>query len=200
MKIIPVALLFIFLSVAGVYAGNPDTTGRKWYVPDHVKLQFAGNIGFLAVGPGYNYLKEKMELDIMYGYVPEPVGGTLHSLTLKNTWIPVNSVQAGSRVKIELITASIPLTYTFGKQFFFVAPRDQYPARYYDYSSAFRIGISAGSRVNYVFEKNNCFREAGLYYEIGTYDLLLHNYIFNSATMRFGDIFNLALGIKLRLK
>jgi hypothetical protein len=178
--------------------GSDSTDHRYWLIPDLAKIQFAGNIGFLSGGIGYIYADEKANLDLIYGYVPKTYGGPLHTITVKNTWIPFKSLKAGEKISVDLLTAGIPLSYTLGKQFFLVTPRDQYPARYYDYSSALRIGIFAGGRVRYHFAGESCFKEAGLFYELGTYDLLLHNYIFNYGTIRFADLFNLAVGVHVK--
>src|SRR5688572_15309024 len=166
-----IAILFYFLIFTlPISAGDPDSTHvqRKWFVPDMIKSQFAGNIGFVSAGVGYYYAKNKMELDIMYGYVPESAGGKLHSLTLKNTWVPLRSVAVGKKLNFDLITAGIPLTYTFGNQFFTLPPRDKYPSNYYNHSTALRIGIFAGGRINYEFGEGKTIHSAGLYYEVGT--------------------------------
>ena len=192
-------LPMILLTVQ-VLAGSADSTAtRHWCIPDHIKIQFAGNIGFMSAGAGYGFAKNKFELDLMYGYVPPVYGGNLHTLTIKNTWIPIKSLYAGDRIKFDILTLGIPISYTFGKQFFFVPPKDQYPSRYYDYSSALRFGFFAGGKVHYELP-GSCFREAGIYYELGTYDLLIHNYLFNKDSMRFGNLFSLALGVQFKLK
>jgi len=190
--------LFIFSSTL-VKSGNSDSTmAQHWLIPDYMKVQFAGNIGFLSLGPGYWYAGKRMELDIMYGYVPKSVGGILHSLTIKNTGMPFKSIQLGEQTKLDPLTLGIPVSYTFGKQFFFVPPKDQYPSRYYDYSSALRIGFFAGGKITQEFGPHYLIREAGLYYELGTYDLLIHNYIFNKDNLRFGDLFSLGIGMQIK--
>jgi len=160
-------------------------------------MQFAGNIGFLSAGPGYMYAKQKIDLDIMYGFVPENLGGELHSLTIKNTWKPLKSKEFYSW-KADLLTIGIPISWTFGKEFFFLAPKDQYPSHYYDYSSAVRVGIFAGGRITKKLSANNSIKAIALYYEFGTYDLMIHNYYYNIGTTAFVDIFNVGLGIQFQ--
>ncbi len=199
MKIVLLIIIgTLLLPFAGKAGNETDSTSRcHWLIPDHTKLQFAGNIGFLSSGFGYSYSKDKAELDLIYGYVPKTFGGPLHSVTLKNTWIPFRPIDPGKGFSFDWFTVGIPVTYTFGSQFFFLAPKDQYPARYYDYSSALRLGLFVGGRANYEIQNNGYFNSVGMFYEFGTYDLLLHNYIFNIGTTRFVDIFNLALGVKV---
>ncbi len=197
-KALLIIICVITIPFAGQAGNETDSTERcHWLVPDHAKFQFAGNIGFLSGGFGYRYSNDKAELDFIYGYVPKTFGGPLHSATLKNTWIPFRSIEAGKGFTFDWFTVGIPVTYTFGDQFFFLAPKDQYPARYYDYSSALRLGLFVGGRADYKIPNAGYFNSVGVYYELGTYDLLLHNYIFNFGTTRFVDIFNLAIGVKV---
>ena len=64
-----------------------EETKNKWYKPDYTKLQYAGNIGFMSIGAGYNWWKNIAQTDFIYGYVPESKGNTtIHTFTLKNTF------------------------------------------------------------------------------------------------------------------
>ncbi len=192
-------VIFIFLSYNFSHAQNSssDTVSTcSRFIPTQAKLQFAGNIGFLAVGVGYQYMKRKIDLDLMYGYVPEIYGGHLHSFTIKNTYTPFKSLELNENIKIDPFTIGLPLSYTFGKKYFFLPPKDQYPKRYYDYSSALRIGIFGGGRVKYDFGNDKVIKNAAFYYELGTYDLMIHNYIFNIGEAKFGDLFSLGLGVQ----
>lgn len=196
-----VFICFCILFSFGTRASNTGTDSTEqdcWLIPELSKFQFAGNIGFISGGIGYEYANRKMELDLMYGYVPKGMGGTLHTFTVKNTWIPFKSWTAGKNTSVDLLTLGLPISYTFGDQFFFIPPREKYPRRYYDYSSALRIGIFAGGKVRQELGESKAIKELGLYYEVGTYDLLLHNYVFNIGTMRFVDLFNLGLGMQVR--
>lgn len=195
-------IILFFVSSLTCFAGEESDTNivkRKWYIPDHFDLQFAGNIGFGSGGFGYAFAKNKLETDLMYGYVPIEFGGPLNSLTLKETYIPFFPVKTGD-YKFDLFTIGLYFNYTMGKQFFFSpTSKPQYEAGYYDYSSAFRVGIFAGGGIQRLID-NSCFEKIGLYYEVGTYDLALHNYIFNVNKSSFKGLFSLALGVKLYLK
>ena len=101
-------------------------------------------------------------------------------------------------MKADLLTLGISLSYTFGEDYFFLAPKEQYPKHYYDYSSAMRIGIFAGGRVKKLLPANKSIKEIALYYEFGTYDLMIHNYYYNVGTVPFVDIFNIGIGLQMR--
>lgn len=186
-------LWILLITLSFSVAAQQDSTG-KWWVPDHVKMQFAGNIGFLSVGAGYKYGSEKWESDLYYGYVPGRFGGPLHSVTIKTTWFPFRPWEREGW-KVDWISFGIPLNYTFGDEYFLFPP-DKYPKGYYDHSTALRAGIFMGGRMSRL-PGNQKVKGLGLYYEAGTYDLLLHNYIFNTGTLKFHEIFNLGLGLQV---
>ena len=123
------------------------------------------------------------------------------SFTVKEIYIPFRPMGT-TRIKVDPFTIGIYFNYTLGKQFFLVASaKQQYPERYYDYSSALRTGLFVGGRIQ---RKTKCvgLDRIGFYYELGTYDLAVHNYIFNinKSGYRFNELFSLALGIKFFLK
>ena len=86
-------LFFCFFTLLSIAASGQEMTalsdGRRWYVPDHVKLQFAGNIGFMSGGPGYVSKNKTLETDILFGFLPKKYGGdALITLTAKITYSP----------------------------------------------------------------------------------------------------------------
>lgn len=194
-------LFYLFLSCycRASERNEGDRSKVRWYFPDHAQLQFAGNIGFISGGVGYTVAKGKLETDLMFGYVPVEFGGPLSSFTLKEMYLPFRPVKMGN-YQLDLFAIGLYLNYTLGKRFFFSpATRPQYESGYYDYSSALRGGFYAGGRINRKIDQG-CFNKAGLYYELGTYDLALHNYIFNINKSSFRGLFSLALGVKLFFK
>jgi hypothetical protein len=200
MKALFLALAIFLFGNATSFAQDTDAdscAGLKWLIPDLAVGQFAGNIGFLSGGFGYQYARDKMELQLLYGYVPEKYGGQLHIVTAKSVYIPFTKLPLCKNTTADLLTLAIPVSYTFGDEYFVVAPREQYPKRYYDYSSAIRIGLCLGGRINYAIP-NSCLKEIGAYYELGTYDLLIHNYIFNVSQTPLSRIFSLGLGVRVK--
>ena len=161
------------------------------FVPHHVKLQFAGSIGFLSGGFGYESAKRKLQYDFLYGYVPEKFGGiTIHSVTGKLTWFII-SKQLKKGFRIDPLTTGFLVNYTFGKQYFlFTTPH--YPGFYYGFPTAAHIGIFIGGAIT----KN----KLGLYYEIGTHLKDLSGYVGNARTLNFVDILNIGIGTRIALR
>jgi len=163
----------------------------SWVVPHHAKLQFAGSIGFLSAGFGYESAANKLQYDFLYGYVPEKAGGVaIHSVTAKLTWTII-SKQLKKDLRIDPLTTGFLINYAFGKQYFlFKTPN--YPSLYYGFPTAAHLGIFIGSSI----KKN----KLGLYYEIGTHLKDLSSYVTNTRTLDFVDILNIGIGARMALR
>src|SRR5688572_18357002 len=163
------ALLLLLLGMLQIPLQAQEQERHHWSIPDHIPLQYAGNIGFVSTGFGYSILKDKAEIDFMFGYVPKDVGGPLSILTNKFTWLPLRPTE-GKEITFDLLTAGGYLSYSLGDAFFFIPNAlDKYPAGYYDYSSALRVGIFVGGRMHY-WANGKTIPRITLYYEVGTYD------------------------------
>ena len=76
--------LFNPVDTYGQYSQKTDSAKDVRFLPDYVKLQFAGGIGLLSIGVGYSFFKEKLEVSYFYGYVPKAVSiDDLHSVSLQ---------------------------------------------------------------------------------------------------------------------
>lgn len=172
---------------------------RRWYVPDHYKLQFAGKIGFLSVGAGYLHAKEKLETDIYFGYLPKSIGGDyIETFTLKSTFFPWNK-EIGNGYNIRPFSVGFYLSYSFGSEFDTILP-NEYPRGYYWWATSLRFGGFIGGSISKELPNSRVFQNITFYYELGTYDLLFLSYIQNLETVRIYDVTSLALGIKLPIR
>lgn len=159
--------------------------------PHHAKIQFAGSIGFLSGGFGYESANRRMQYDFFYGYVPEKFGSdaAIHSVTGKLTWT-IFSKQLQNELRLAPFTTGFLVNYAFGKQYFlFTTPN--YPGFYYGFPTAAHIGIFIGGSIT----KN----KLGLYYEIGTHVKDLSSYVVNTRTLDFVDILNIGIGTRIAL-
>jgi hypothetical protein len=167
---------------------------RKWYLPDHVKLQFAGNIGFMSGGPGWVSRNKTLETDILFGFLPRKYGGdALITLTSKITYSPWR-IATGNNTYIRPFSLGFYMSHTFGPQFDSSWP-EYYPKGYYWWATAVRPGAYVGGKIGNVLPKK--MKSLELYYEVGTYDLLAISYVKNTRFLKPGDIVSLALGIKV---
>jgi hypothetical protein len=169
---------------------------RPWYAPDQLKLQLAGNIGFISPGVGYAWFDRRLEADLFFGWVPYAVGGEdIVSFTAKATWLPWE-VSLGREWRLRPITAGLQLTYTLGHDYYLLLP-DRYPPEYYDFATALRAGIAVGGTLGR--HGRGFAREVGVYWELVALDTMLRLWASNREALGPGDVFSLAIGLRVAL-
>jgi hypothetical protein len=186
-------IVSILILLAGhLVAEARDTSRRHRLLPHHVKVQYAGGIGFASVGLGYGSRSDRVEGDFYYGYVPKSVGGVyIHAVSSKLTWHVLEKVELKGW-ELRPLSAGLLVSYTFGKQYFLFSP-ENYPYSYYDFPTALHGGVFVGGRVDKSLRRG---RKVGLYYELGSNDREITSYLNNRASLKIPEILNLALGIK----
>lgn len=164
-------------------------------MPDYVKLQHGGGIGFVSLGAGYVSRDEKLELDFMYGYVPQKLGGVeIHSATVKLNWIPVPAIETKSLVFRPLV-AGLLANYSFGKQYFSLDPPN-YSYSYYNFPTALNAAIFLAGGLGVKLSGAEKAKRLSFYYEVLIFDRELISYIGNPRALSFDDILTLGLGLK----
>jgi hypothetical protein len=172
-------------------AGPDRGPERPWYVPHHAKLQFAGNVGFFSPGVGYALARERLELDLFLGWVPEAVGGRdIWSVTGKLTWLPWTRETRGW--SFHPVTAGVQLTNTFGEHFFIREPAG-FPRGYHMLPTALRAGVTLGGTAATPWRGLERVR---FYYELVAVDVMLAFWIRNRSALDADDVVSLALGAR----
>lgn len=224
---LPILLAFIFLhgsptmaqecdtlsSPEDTQAGMPQRGSRydrrvhryrnRWEVliPTHTKLQFAGNMGLLSVGTGWDYGKRNQwETDILLGFLPKYQSDKAKlTFTLKQNYIPWSLPIKESNFALEPLTCGMYLNTVFGSDFWVHEP-ERYPKGYYGFSSKVRIHAFLGQRLtcNIPERYRISARAVTFFYELSTSDL----YIVSAFTNRYlkpKDYLSLSFGVKLQL-
>lgn len=175
---------------------HTSDTNRPWYYPDHVVIQFAGNIGILSVGPGYSYLRDKVTTEFLYGITPEFESNTsIHILTGKTTYHPVK-LDLGKGYLWEPFKVGTGMSYTIGRQFHTKWP-ERYPEDYYWWTSTMRLTPFVGTTISRkVGDENTAIKRVEFSPELGTHDLAITSFLTNE-NFKFRKILNLAFGLKL---
>lgn len=188
-----IKILMTLLLLNGRELHAQQSAKHRWW-PDHVKLQYAGGIGFLSVGAGYENKKQWLEGDLYYGYVPESIGGvSIHTLTGKLSLFPLPAI--GQGVQWKPLSVGVLVSHTFGKQYFGFTPAN-YPYDYYSFPTSFHAGAFLGGQINKVI-KEKTIQQLGLYYEVLTFDKEFISYLNNRSSLEFSDVINVGVGIKV---
>lgn len=170
-------------------------------IPTHTKIQFAGNMGLLSFGTGWDYGKHNQwETDFFLGVLPKYQSErTKMTFTLKQNYIPWSLQIKESRFSAEPLTCGMYLNTIFGDEFWTHEP-DRYPKGYYGFSSKVRFHIFLGQRITYDIDPKRRFTAKAItfFYELSTCDL----YVISAATNKYlkpKDYLSLSFGLKLQL-
>jgi hypothetical protein len=186
-------------------AAPPDTAtaqapplARKWYRLSHLVLQTGGGLGMVAGGAGYSFLRDRLETDVLLGYVPKRyANSTLSLASLKVMYSPFH-LPVAEKFQVVPLTVGAYFSYTHGTINDEV--RGQYSKDYYWFSTDTRFGALVGGRVTYLaapVAATGQPRKLSFYYELGTNDLYLVSYFANMhGGLGLGQILTLALGVK----
>jgi len=170
-----------------------DKREGSWYKPDLVKYQFAGNIGFMSVGVGYNWWREVAQTDIMYGFVPEHHGdAVIHTFTVKNTF----SIYEFNILKKYNLSPTMGFSISLepGENSYMRVP-DRYPDDYYGPNNIYAC-LNLGLKSNFKFKEERYFSSVDVYTEINT----VADYGFYNAIAKEDHsliIYSLAIGINM---
>lgn len=193
-------LTAILLISAAACCAQDTTRARvdRWYVPDEGVLQYAGSIGFLSAGVGYQVFRQRAHVDIIFGYVPANFGGApLETITLKFTAAPWHW-RAQKRLSITPLTTGVYFCYTPGRQFSSDLP-SWYPSGYYWWSEAIRANLIIGGSLNLSLPRGEHFRRVDLYYELGTNEIKLASYVQNTGSLHLHQILHAGIGLRLHI-
>lgn len=173
----------------------------KFLVPDEAIVQYAGSIGYVSAGAGYEIFGNKRgNLSFHYGYVPESKGGELHITTVKLSYKPW-LVRLKEWGKLYPFNPGFFASYTFHKDLSLFFPSGQYPGDYYYWSEAIRPHLSVSTELEVKPPgplKNMGIRALGFYVEANTNDFYLINYLQNVPALQLVDIFQLGIGLRAK--
>lgn len=175
---------------------------RAWeaLIPTHTKIQYAGGMGLLSWGFGWDYGKRSQwETDVLIGFIPRYSSRRFKmTMTLKQNYIPW-STYLGNGFSLEPLTTGIYFNTVFSDDFWTSEP-DRYPKGYYGFSTRIRTHIFLGQRVRFdVPDKYRKFsRSITAFYEISTCDLYLVSAVKNSY-LKPDDYLRLSFGLKFQI-
>jgi hypothetical protein len=196
-SILLLGLLLLFIQPA-VAQTDSLPVERKWYVPDHYKLHFAGEIGFLSPGAGYElFPKRNGELDVFGGFLPEFIGGdNVVTIATKFHYMPWKKKINRGRNDLEPLTLGAIVYHAFGEDLNKARDKDLYPQGYYWWTIGTRFGPFVGSRITRAYKDGAALKSITLYVEFGTNDLFLYSWAKNRTTIPLYKIWNSSVGLK----
>lgn len=172
---------------------------KRWekLKPTHVKMQYAGGMGVISSGIGWDYGKRcQWETDVLLGYLPSRYAESFRlTLTVKQNYIPW-SISFKKHWVAEPFYCGLYLTTIAGEEFWSKEP-GRYPNKYYNFSTKIRPYIFIGQRFGFN-PTHDLVRNVSVFYEISTNELYLITKATNkSITLK--DILRLSFGVKVQL-
>ena len=180
-----------------------DKRHHKHYVgwerikPTHFKMQYAGGMGVLSTGCGWDYGKRaQWETDIFVGYLPRKYAKKYRlTFTVKQNYIPW-SMSFDEHWNLEPFYCGLYFTTIAGEEFWNKEP-GRYPNKYYNFSTKIRPSIFIGQRMGFN-PGHQLVKNIQLFYEVGTNELYLISKITNK-TLKMKDILRFSFGLKIQL-
>ncbi len=190
-----ITLLFLIpiLFLKGQKIDNNGFLPNK-FLPNNVKLQYAGGIGLMSVGIGYTFLKQRLDVTLFYGYVPKIFSvSSLHSVSLQTT-LKLIKIKVNKNIEILPLNFGWYLHHTFNKEFWLKQP-NYYPKGYYWWSPGRNAGIFFSNEIRTkLFSNNMPASGIAFYFRVGTRGLYISS-IWNNSTIPLKDILELGFGI-----
>ncbi len=172
----------------------PDSTRYKRFLPDYMKLQFAGGIGFVSMGVGYTFFNQKLDVSYFYGYVPENVtSDDLHSVSLQVT-AKLLRFKINENLEIMPLNVGGFIHHTFGSEYWLKLP-EHYPPGYYWWAPGRNAGIFLGGEVKTSFLSNATPASGTAFYvRAGSRGLYIASK-FGNASIHLNDILEFGFGL-----
>lgn len=170
---------------------------KRVLFPNHFKIQYAGAIGVISLGAGYNF-GSSYEPTLMFGYLGKKFGHSdvkVFTISLKNTFKLWRPFPINSNLRFAPI-AGISVNWGYTNNTFQQLP-DHYPEKYY-FQNKIHLAPFVGMRAQYGIKWKR-FDTAAFYFELGSIDAYILEMV-RTDYVHLGNILNLALGATLYIR
>ena len=205
-------LFLIVFATYTVYAENDNDTIKVWdwkkrtdwkydgwerLKPKNLKMQYAGGMGFLSTGVGWEYGKSgQWNTDVLLGFIPRAYADKFRiTFTLKQTYSPWH-LFFKPQFSYEPFACGLYVNTIWGEEFWEKEP-GKYPNNYYNFSTKLRINVFLGQSITY-YPRSDKWRAISFFYELGTNELYVISKVTNKS-LHWGDILRLSFGIKVQI-
>lgn len=169
-------------------------------IPTHTKIQYAGGMGLISAGVGWDYGKNNQwETDVFLGFLPKyTTKKSKITFTLKQNFIPWEK-RLNKYLSIEPLATGLYVNTILDGDFWVSEP-DKYPSDYYSFSTKLRFSIYLGQRFTFHIPEDKRFftKNITVFYELSTNDLYLVS-AFGNKYLKPSDYLKLSFGLKFQL-
>jgi len=193
-------LVFMLPNAHGSETKDDSPKVRRTLTPHNISIQYAGNIGVLSPGFGYDYLKH-FKFEFFGTFIPEHFAGTnMVIIAVKNLYTPIQ-IPLSPGYEIKPLSLGLLISHTFGRDFFTTTRNLPYNYRYYSYSSSTRIAFLYQLSINHHLQSDRAkvIKGMSFYVEMGLHDLELP-LLFQNKELSVYDAFTAGLGVRLKIR
>lgn len=186
------------LLLSGVIAQGraPGSGFLSALAPDHARAQFAGAAGLLSLGAGYGFWDDRVEAGLMYGFVPEWLGGaTIQTLAQRTSLSPI-LWKPRPGWSLHPLSAGYAAHVALGSNYDLLLEKK---FRGYYWPSALHLWMFAGTRARKDFPSRRILKGISAQAEIGTLDAYLRPWLRNES-IDFRDVLSLSLGLQAHFR
>jgi len=190
------------LAAQNGYERRVEKYRSQWdkLIPTHQKIQYAGGMGLISLGVGWDYGKnDQWETDVFLGFLPKySTKENKITFTVKQNFIPWDN-RINKLFSYEPLACGLYINTIFNGDFWVSEP-DKYPNGYYSFSTKMRFNIFLGQRITLHLPPDKRFfsRSVTAFYEISSNDLYLVS-AFGNSSLKPTDYLRLSFGLKFQL-
>ncbi len=184
-------LILLIISLNLFSQNRNDSVKKNIFMPDYVVTQFAGNIGYISAGFGYDLFHSAMKAELIYGYVPDKYSpNEIHTITIKTVFPLIRKQIFGIEISPYLgMTSSLEL----GGNSMIILP-DYYPEDYYG-TNAFHFTFLGGLNFHTKLPHAQHIHSMDFYCETLTVDNSFW-YFISSKEVKANMVFSIDLGAR----
>lgn len=185
------------------YVRHADFMRALWdrLVPQYLKVQYAGSIGLVSIGTGWDYGRhDRWETDLLVGFTPKYEDMRIKvTLTLRQQFTPWSlPLKRAPRWSVEPLTCGLFMSTTLDNRFWTQEP-GRYPNSYYNFSTKVRFNLFLGQQVTVSLANRKALHRAvSFYYQLSISELNLVS-AWGNSYLRPSDYLSLAFGLKFHL-
>ncbi len=193
--------LQVFAQTDSRYAKRMEKYQTVWsnLIPKYGKIQYAGMMGLVSIGTGWDYGRNKQwETDFYIGFLPKYSSSNFKvTTTIKQNFIPWK-INLAPPLYVEPLSCGLYMNSIFDEEFWTDQP-SKYPSGYYSVSTKIRFNAYVGQRITFKVPEEKRFfaKRFTLYYELAVNDIYLLNKLGNRH-LKFVDYVSLSFGLKVQ--
>ena len=173
-----------------------DSLRFRKFLPDYVKFQYAGGIGFISTGAGYTFLNDKLDVSFFYSYIPYMISeDDLHSVSLQFTSRLLH-YNLSENAEVLPLNIGFFVHHTFGNKYWIRQPA-HYPDNYYWWAPGRNAGLFIGGEIKTkLLSGITPASGTAFYFRVGSRVLYLVNMVGNSE-IPFHEVLELGFGLAI---